>query len=150
MATTFSLKQVETGTSHGPIPHPLSFSKELHQNSHQHFVFSINNHMIWHWISTNPMKTSLDYWHSLTCLCCKIMEHVVLSHIAKHLNANSILLDSQHGFREKLSIVTQFITWCHDWASTIQSRGQTDVVLLAFSKAFDKVPHHRLSAKINY
>ena len=25
---------------------------------------------------------------SLTCLCCKIMEHVVLSHIAKHLNTN--------------------------------------------------------------
>ena len=85
---------------------------------------------------------------SLTCLCCKIMEHVVLSHIAKHLNANSILLDSQHGFREKLSTVTRLITSCHDWASTLQSRGQTNVVLLDFSKAF--VPHHHLSAKLSY
>ena len=39
---------------------------------------------------------------SLTYLCCKVMEHIVLSHVAKHLSANNILLDSQHGFREKL------------------------------------------------
>jgi hypothetical protein len=40
---------------------------------------------------------------SLTCITCKIMEHVVLSHVAKHMSRNNILLDSQHGFREKLS-----------------------------------------------
>ena len=44
---------------------------------------------------------------SLTCLSCNVMEHIVLSHVAKHLSANNILLDSQHGFREKLSSVTQ-------------------------------------------
>ncbi|XP_072042271.1 uncharacterized protein [Amphiura filiformis] len=78
------------------------------------------------------------------------MEHVVLSHLARHLNSNSILLDSQHGFREKLSTVTQLITSCHDWARTLQQRGQVDVILLDFSKAFDKVPHLRLSAKLEF
>ena len=78
------------------------------------------------------------------------MEHIVLSHIAKHLSANKILLDSQHGFRQRLSTVTQLITSTHDWASTLQHRGQTDVILLDFSKAFDKVPHLRLSAKLNH
>ena len=87
---------------------------------------------------------------SLTCLCCKILEHVVLSHMAKHLNQHHILLDSQHGFRERLSTVTQLITSVNDWASTLEHRGQTDVILLDFSKAFDKVSHQHLSAKLHY
>ena len=40
---------------------------------------------------------------SLTCICCKIMEHIVLSHMAKHLSVNNILIDEQHGFRKRLS-----------------------------------------------
>ena len=87
---------------------------------------------------------------SPTYLCCNDMEHIVLSYVAKHLSANNILLDSQHGFREKLSSVTQLISSCHDWATTIRSRGQVDVVFLDLSKAFDKVPHRRLSVKLSY
>ena len=87
---------------------------------------------------------------SLSCLCCKVMEHVILSHVAKHLNIDKIILDSQHGFRERLSTVTQLITYTYDWASNLQHRGQSDVVLLDFSKAFDTVPHLRLSAKLSY
>lgn len=87
---------------------------------------------------------------SLTCLCCKIQEHIVLSHMAKHLSQHNILLDSQHGFRECLSTVTQLITSVHDWATTLEHRGQTDVILLDFSKAFDKVSHQHLSAKLTF
>jgi hypothetical protein len=87
---------------------------------------------------------------SLTCLCCKIMEHVILSHVAKYLSANNILLDNQHGFREKLSTVTQLLVSTHDWASTLNHHGQTDLVLLDFSKAFDLVPHRRLAVKLEY
>ena len=39
---------------------------------------------------------------SLTCICCKIMEHIVLSHIAKDIARNNIIIDEQHGFRNKL------------------------------------------------
>ena len=78
------------------------------------------------------------------------MEHITLSHIAKRLGANNILLDSQHGFRDKLWSVTQLISSCHDWATTIHSQGQIDVVFLDFSKAFDEVPHRRLSVKLFY
>ena len=78
------------------------------------------------------------------------MEYIVLSHIAKHLSANNILLDSQHVFHEKLLSVTQLISSCHDWATTIQSQGQVDVVFLDLSKAFDKVTYPRLSVKLSY
>ena len=87
---------------------------------------------------------------SLTRLCCNVLEHIVLSQVAKHLSANNILLDSQYGFRGKLSSVTQLISSCHDLATTIQRRGQVDVVFLDSSKAFNKVPHCRLSVKLSY
>ena len=74
------------------------------------------------------------------------MEHIVLSHVAKHLSANNFLLDSQHGFGEKLSSVTQLISSCLDWATTIQ----IDVVFHDFSKASDEVHHRRLSVKLSY
>ena len=35
---------------------------------------------------------------SLTCICCKLMEHIVTSNLVKHLNTNNILYDLQHGF----------------------------------------------------
>ena len=46
--------------------------------------------------------------------------------------------------------MTQLISSCHDWSSTIQCRGKVDVVFLDFSKAFDKVPDRRLSVKLSY
>ena len=61
-----------------------------------------------------------------------------------------ILLHSQHGFHEKLLSLTELISPCHDWATTTRSRGQVDVVFPDFNKAFDKVPHRRLSVKQSY
>ena len=87
---------------------------------------------------------------SLTCVCCKIMEHVVLSHVAKHLSVHKILTDEQHGFRDHLSTVTQLITSVNDRTETINQKGQTDVILLDFSKAFDRVSHQHLSTKLEY
>ena len=38
----------------------------------------------------------------------------------------------------------------HDWANTLNSGGQTDVLFLDFTKAFDSVPHTRLLNKLKY
>ena len=37
---------------------------------------------------------------SLTCVCGKILEHIVYSEVMKHLNLYNILSDVQHGFRQ--------------------------------------------------
>jgi hypothetical protein len=37
---------------------------------------------------------------SLTCIYCKLMEHIITSNIMKHLDSNNILYDLQHGFRK--------------------------------------------------
>ena len=43
----------------------------------------------------------------LTCICCKTLEHILVSNINKHLAFESILADCQHGFRNQRSCETQ-------------------------------------------
>ena len=38
---------------------------------------------------------------SLTSVTCKLLEHIIHSNIIKHLEANTILSDKQHGFRKR-------------------------------------------------
>ena len=86
---------------------------------------------------------------SLTCICCKLLEHIVVSNILKHLDLHSILVDCQHGFRAKRSCETQLLTLSHELLSNLHSSIQTDMIILDFSKAFDKVPHKKLLWKLN-
>jgi hypothetical protein len=87
---------------------------------------------------------------SLTSVCGKVMEHIVRHAITAHLQENKILADSQHGFRKGRSCETQLILTVDDLSSTLDKSGQTDTILLDFSKAFDKVPHQRLLLKLQY
>ena len=86
---------------------------------------------------------------SLTCITCKIMEHIVCSQIGRHLDHNNILHPNQHGFRKGLSCETQLVDTIHELAYSINQKTQTDVIFLDFSKAFDKVSHDKLLHKIN-
>ena len=87
---------------------------------------------------------------SLTCVCCKLLEHIVRSGISSHLDSNNIITDAQHGFRKKRSCESQLILTVDDLAAVIDKAGQTDTILLDFSKAFDTVPHQRLLLKLDY
>ncbi len=87
---------------------------------------------------------------SLTAILCKLLEHIICSNIHKHLEQHSILTDAQHGFRKERSCESQLILTINDLAKNIDNRGQIDLILLDFSKAFDKVPHERLLHKINH
>ena len=87
---------------------------------------------------------------SLTSITCKTLEHIVSSTIMSHMDSHYILTDAQHGFRKRRSCETQLLLTIQDLASSIDTMEQTDVILLDFSKAFDKVPHHRLLSKIEF
>ena len=87
---------------------------------------------------------------SLTSIACKVLEHIVHSSVMRHFNKNQILTDKQHGFRARRSCETQLISTMQEIAHNMTRKGQTDVILLDFAKAFDKVPHHRLLHKLNY
>ena len=92
---------------------------------------------------------------SLTCICCKTLEHIIVSNINKHLTFESILADCQHGFRSQRSCETQLVQFFHDLVSNLdralnRNHRQTDVIIMDFAKAFDKVPHRRLLYKLDY
>lgn len=87
---------------------------------------------------------------SLTAIPCKIMEHIISSQMMDHLEENNILLETQHGFRHKRSCESQLIITTDDLSRVLNTHGQTDMAILDFSKAFDKVPHARLAQKLEF
>ena len=86
---------------------------------------------------------------SLTCKLCKVLEHIIASHVVKHLNAHGLLYYLQYGFREKTSCETQLTMLVEDLARSVSQGKQTDLILLDFSKAFDKVNHAKLLWKLH-
>ena len=80
---------------------------------------------------------------SLTCICCKTLEHIIVSNINKHLAFESILAvaDCQHGFRSQRSCETQLVQFYHDMVSNLD--GVRD-------RGLDKVPHRRLLYKLDH
>ncbi|XP_072043470.1 uncharacterized protein [Amphiura filiformis] len=87
---------------------------------------------------------------SLTAILCKLCEHIVHCAVIKHLNINNILTDSQHGFRKRRSCDSQLIVTIQDLAKGLEEKTQTDLILLDFAKAFDKVSHRLLVHKANH
>ena len=78
---------------------------------------------------------------SLTCVCAKLLEHIICKQIMSHFSENKILTPVQHGFRSKHSCESQLLITTDEFIQNFGSKTQTDVVVLDFSKAFDVVPH---------
>ena len=66
-----------------------------------------------------------------------------------HLDKHHILTDFQHGFRHGRSYETLILTV--DEIDQVLDQGkQIDCILLDFAKAFDKVSHRSLLAKLHH
>ena len=87
---------------------------------------------------------------SLTCICCKILEHVIATAIMTHSDINNMLSPFQHGFRRNRSCETQLLQFTTDIANILAADKQTDVPVMDFSKAFDKVGHGQLLHKLGH
>jgi len=85
---------------------------------------------------------------SLTCQLGKVMEKIIKEELVHYLETNKLVFESQHGFRNKKSCLTnllEFTKYVSDW---VDEGKPVDVVYLDFQKAFDKVPHERLMVKL--
>ena len=87
---------------------------------------------------------------SLTSVCCKMMEHILASNIMSHGENNNILYPLQHGFRRGRSCETQLIKFIDDLTSNLEEGQQTDILIMDFAKAFDKVDHSLLTHKLHH
>ena len=87
---------------------------------------------------------------SLTCICCKLMEHIITSNVMQHLEDNNILYNLQHGFRKARSCESQLIDFTQELNSKNNQNIQTDLIIMDFAKAFDKVPHKCLLYKLQF
>jgi hypothetical protein len=85
---------------------------------------------------------------SLTCICCKILEKIIKRQMLKYLEANQLLHDSQHGFRNSRSCLTNLLLSTESWTTSIDEGSKVDVIYIDFKKAFDSVPHRRLLHKL--
>ena len=56
---------------------------------------------------------------SLTCICCKTLENIIVSNIIKHLSLENILAGCQNGFRSQRSCGTQLVQFFHDMVSNL-------------------------------
>ena len=59
---------------------------------------------------------------SLTCVPCKLLEHIVCSYIMAHLDEHKLLSDKQHAFRKRHSCETQSATVINDWAKILDNK----------------------------
>ena len=84
---------------------------------------------------------------SLTSVPGKMLESIIADDMS-HLEHNKLILDSQHGFQSGRSCLTNLVDFFHDMFSIYDKSRAVDILYLDFRKAFDKVPHKRLMAKV--
>lgn len=65
-----------------------------------------------------------------------------------HRETNNILNPLQHGFRRNRSCETQLLEFVDDVSKNLHADKQTDVLIMDFAKAFDKVNHSLLIHKL--
>ena len=157
------LQNIKENKATGPDEIPGKFLKicafELHEIFTILFQTSLNLGIVpdeWKVAHIFPLfkkgdKTKAENYRpiSLTSISCKLLEHIVHSTVMGFLDSNKILSPFQHGFRQKRSCESQLLTTLRDFSDSLNSSGQTDAILLDFSKAFDKVDHRLLLSKMN-
>ena len=85
---------------------------------------------------------------SLTCVTCKVMEHIIASSLMEHLDSSGILSKRQHGFRRMRSCETQLLEFVDEILGLMEGGGQVDILIMDFAKAFDKCNHSLLTHKL--
>jgi len=73
-----------------------------------------------------------------------------VSNMMDYFDTHNILCPQQHGFRSKHSCETQLIGFTQEIADSLDQGQHTDVIVIDFSKAFDKVDHHKLVHKLKH
>ena len=86
---------------------------------------------------------------SLLSLVSKLLERIIHCKLLDYLLSNSILSNSQFGFRPGSSTQEALITATGDWHRHLEDRAKVAAIFFDLSKAFDSVPHQRLLSALS-
>ncbi len=78
----------------------------------------------------------------------KTFERVMRKNLVRYLENNELMSKNQHGFRKKRSCMTQLLSHIEEIYGALNKDNEVDVIYLDFAKAFDKVDHRVLLAKL--
>ncbi len=67
----------------------------------------------------------------------------------RHFDDNNRLSQYHHGFRSEHSCESQLISFTQEVYDNLEIGNQTDIIVMDFSKAFDKVDQHKLIYKLS-
>lgn len=99
--------------------------------------------------SGDPSKPSNYRPISLVSCLGKILERVVQQQILAHAMELSLIPPNQHGFRPGHSTTSELLEHIHDIIVMLEEQETVEIVLLDFSKAFDKVSHNHLLQRLH-
>ena len=85
---------------------------------------------------------------ALTSHLIKIFEKVLRNGMVKFFNDNNLFNDSQHGFRQSRSCLSQLLDQFEKVLRRLEENENVDVIYLDFAKAFDKVDYNVLLDKL--
>ena len=85
---------------------------------------------------------------SLTCILCKVLESLVREHVMGFMQIHKLFSNKQFGFLSSRSTTLQLLRVLDDWTRILDEGGTIDIIYFDFMKAFDKVHHGRLLAKL--
>ena len=71
---------------------------------------------------------------SLTSVVCKLMESILRDKIVEFLEKNNIIRDSQHGFRNRRSCLTNLLDFLHDIYEMYEEGRAVDIIYLDFQR----------------
>jgi len=76
------------------------------------------------------------------------METIITKQLLAFLETNSLLSNHQYGFRQARSTGDLLAYGVHAWSSALESYGESRVISRDISKAFDRIWHKGLLAKL--
>ena len=85
---------------------------------------------------------------AITSFISKTMETIITKQLLAFLETNNLLSDHQYGFRQAKSTGDLLAYAVHTWSSALESYGESRVISLDISKAFNRVWHKGLLAKL--